>query len=225
VKDSKKMTLELPLFPLQTVLFPGNPLLLHIFEDRYQRMIRLCLETRQPFGVVLIRRGVEALGPLAEPHPIGCTALITHVQSLGEGRMNITTVGEERFRILSLHADTAPYWIGEVEYFPLVNPAPATFSRGVEDLRPLVIRYLQLLAQTGKMKIDLNKLPEERLLFTYTAASLLQVPPADKQELLSIEDALSLVERLRLFYRREAAILRSILSHGGPDDSKKPSVN
>jgi Lon protease-like protein len=55
---------ELPLFPLNTVLFPGMPLTLHIFEDRYKRMIRTCLKTRQPFGVVLVRHGQEAFGPL-----------------------------------------------------------------------------------------------------------------------------------------------------------------
>jgi len=70
---------ELPLFPLNTVLYPGTPLYLHIFEPRYQRMINLCLNEHRPFGVVLIRHGQEALGPLAEPYRIGCTADIIRV--------------------------------------------------------------------------------------------------------------------------------------------------
>lgn len=216
---------ELPLFPLQTVLFPGSPLFLHIFEDRYKWMIRLCLETSQPFGVVLIRRGVEAFGPLADPHPVGCTARIVDVQSLSEGRMNIRTVGEERFRVLSLRSETSPYWVGEVEYFPLANPEPAAFSRSVDALRPIVVRYLQLIEQTGKMHIKLEKLPEDRVLFAYTASSLLQIPSDSKQELLSIEDGLSLVERLRSIYLREMAILRSILTYSSRREGKTFSNN
>ena len=68
---------ELPLFPLNIVLFPGMPLSLHIFEDRYKLLIGKCLQERQPFGVVLIKKGIEALGPLAEPHHIGCTAFVS----------------------------------------------------------------------------------------------------------------------------------------------------
>ena len=59
--------LELPLFPLNTVLFPGMPLNLHIFEERYKRMMQACIESSKPFGVVLIKQGLEAHGPLADP--------------------------------------------------------------------------------------------------------------------------------------------------------------
>ena len=59
--------IELPLFPLNTVLFPGQMLPLHIFEDRYRLMIRRCLAEDLPFGVVLIKRGAE-IGAEAEPH-------------------------------------------------------------------------------------------------------------------------------------------------------------
>src|SRR4030067_2100194 len=93
---------DLPLFPLNTVLFPGMPLPLHIFEERYKRLIRDCLETHQPFGVVLIRKGYEANGPLAEPHEIGCTARIVDIQPLSDGGINVITLGENRFRIHSL---------------------------------------------------------------------------------------------------------------------------
>jgi uncharacterized protein len=61
------MAFELPLFPLQTVLFPGMPFVLHIFEQRYRQMIGECLRDDQPFGVVLIREGEEVGDPLVEP--------------------------------------------------------------------------------------------------------------------------------------------------------------
>ena len=104
---------ELPLFPLHTVLFPGMPLPLHIFESRYKQMIDYCLKENSTFGVSLIHRGSEAFGPLAEPHKIGCTARIIEVQPLDDGRLNIVTVGERRFRIHSLNFDM-PYLLGKV---------------------------------------------------------------------------------------------------------------
>jgi Lon protease-like protein len=209
---------ELPLFPLNSVLFPGMPIILHIFEDRYKRMIRLCLETQQSFGVVLIKRGVEALGPLAEPYLIGCTAHIVETQNLSGGRMNITSVGQERFRILTLNHTTAPYLIGSVEEYPLANPNPAAFAASVKKFRPLLDRYLQLLAETGSFHFDPEKLPGDPIGFAYKAAVLLQVPPASKQELLSVREAPDLLEKLRTSYLREIALLRSMLAKGGGEE-------
>ncbi len=105
---------ELPLFPLHTVLFPGTPIHLHIFEDRYKQMINLCLDKHRPFGIVLIREGMEALGPLAEPYRIGCTAHIVHIQRLEQDRMNIVAIGQERFEIQSLDFLAIPYLAGLV---------------------------------------------------------------------------------------------------------------
>ena len=85
--------LDLPLFPLQTVLFPGIPFQLHIFEERYKQMVARCLDERVPFGVVLIRKGREALGPVAQTYPVGCTAQIARVENLPQGRFNLTVVG------------------------------------------------------------------------------------------------------------------------------------
>src|SRR5215207_7429183 len=110
--------MKLPLFPLNTVLFPGMPLSLHIFEDRYKEMISRCLQDNTPFGVLLIKEGVEALGPLAQPHSIGCTAQITQVQPLDEGRMNLIAIGHERFKLLSLDY-ALPYLMGDIERFPM----------------------------------------------------------------------------------------------------------
>ena len=79
---------ELPLFPLNTVLFPGMPIKLHIFEERYKLMISRCYTEGQPFGVALIKSGNE-VGRKAEPFLVGCTAVITELEPLPDGRMNI----------------------------------------------------------------------------------------------------------------------------------------
>ena len=106
--------LELPLFPLNTVLFPGMALPLHIFEERYKAMIGDCVEQEQPFGVVLIRSGKEAGGP-AEPFSIGTTARVVKVERLEEGRMNILTAGERRFETHDVTQRT-PHLVGQVKY-------------------------------------------------------------------------------------------------------------
>src|SRR5205814_5524803 len=84
------------LFPLNTVLFPGMPLPLHIFEERYKLMIGRCLEEERPFGVVLIQSGPE-VGGTAVPHRVGTTAHIAAVRRLDDGRMNLIAIGQERF--------------------------------------------------------------------------------------------------------------------------------
>src|SRR4029450_7854046 len=98
------------LFPLNTVLFPGMPLPLHVFEERYKLMVGRCLEEERPFGVVLIRTGQEGGGP-AVPHRVGTTAEIATAKHLDDGRMNLLVVGQERVRIREL-VRQEPYLVG-----------------------------------------------------------------------------------------------------------------
>ena len=90
---------QLRLFPLNTVLFPGAVLNLHVFEERYRRMIAECLDAHEAFGVVLIREGGEAGDPDVTPHEIGTTAEISEVTPLPAGRYYVSTTGKRRFRI------------------------------------------------------------------------------------------------------------------------------
>ena len=104
--------MDLRLFPLNAVLFPNMRLPLHIFEERYKVMIRECIEEDAPFGVVLIKSG-EEVDSTATPRDIGTTARIIQVEYLDDGRMNIFTMGEQRFRIVAINT-TQPYLRGEV---------------------------------------------------------------------------------------------------------------
>ena len=208
---------ELPLFPLRTVLFPAAPLRLHIFEDRYKRMINTCLEKRQPFGVVLIRRGVEALGPLAEPFPIGCSARIIQAQKLEGGRMNILANGEERFRIVSLDKASLPYLVGSVETIPLNVEDPAELLKEGIYLRRQVDRYLGMISETGSTPFGKEDLPEDPVPLAYYAAAFMQIPAIQKQQLLSIHDGLELLTEVHKLYRREIALLKVMLSNGNKE--------
>src|SRR4029079_17235484 len=98
--------MELTLFPLRTVLFPGMKLPLQVFEPRYRQLVAECMEYAEPFGVSLIREGAEVGGPAA-PYNIGTTALIESVTTAPDGRLHLATMGGRRFRIVTLHTDRA----------------------------------------------------------------------------------------------------------------------
>ncbi len=93
--------IEIPLFPLNVVLFPGMVLPLHIFEPRYRQMITDCFQEDKPFGVVLAQPGSI---PLQEvPYTIGTMAEIRDLDRLEDGRFTLMALGTQRFRILSQH--------------------------------------------------------------------------------------------------------------------------
>ena len=198
---------EIPIFPLNTVLFPGMPLTLHIFEERYQLMLQKVMLTNQTFGVNLIHSGAEASGPLPDPFKIGCTARIIKVEPVGDGRVNLTVIGDERYRIIQT-STAQPYLTGFVESLPLEKPASMEVSRGARQLRPRVVDYLSLLAKHStttegeQQEIDLDfdltemQLPEDPLMLVYLSAALLQVPAAEKQPLLEAEDASQLLKMI-----------------------------
>lgn len=213
--------MDLPLFPLNTVLFPGMPIKLHIFEERYKLMINECIDQQKPFGVVLIDTGEEALGALAHPHMIGTTAYITQVQRLPFGRMNILAIGKDRFRINSL-SDERSFLVGQVDLIPLVMDDAAELKRAERHLRPLLNRYLSALSEAG-YQFDEANLPEDAMALAYLAAVVLQADNAAKQQLLESVNTTQFMQRLLTEYRREVAVLEVLLTsssatsqQGGP---------
>lgn len=206
---SKLEMYELPLFPLNTVLFPGMPLPLHIFEERYKEMIADCIRENRPFGVVLIAEGNAENGPLPQPFAIGCTAEIAQVQPLEQGRMLIMTVGRERFRIVRLEYGR-PYLVGMVEPAPLETEDDARLARDADALQPLVIDYLHKLASVGSIEIEEDQIPEEPVPLIYLAATLVQLPADEKQALLSANRASVLARKLVRIYNRELDLMRTM---------------
>ena len=217
---------ELALFPLYTVLFPGMPLHLHIFEPRYRLMVQRCLEANQPFGVVLIRKGEEAMGPLAEPYITGCTARIARTERLRDGSMNLTVLGEERFRILEL-AFKQPYLLGKVETWMLEHPHTLHLLRKLPPLRQQITTYLRLITPLigDEMDVASLQLPEDPLMLVYLAASLLQLPPNEKQPLLEAETANQLVADVLRLYGREICVLPRMVRISQEDSSRAAEMN
>jgi uncharacterized protein len=206
------MTFEIPLFPLHTVLFPGTPLYLHIFEERYKMMIQNCLEMDRRFGIVLIRHGQEVADDQAELHPIGCTARIIHIEPLGEGRMNIVALGEQRFFIMKVKHDQ-PYFSGEVEFLNLERVQNETIERNIEEMTSQVNEYLKLVNQVKPGSLDMSRLrlPEDPIALAYLSASLLQIPPLEKQPFLAATNDSELIDLVQRLYRRETTVNRQLL--------------
>jgi Lon protease-like protein len=208
---------ELPLFPLRTVLFPGQALPLHIFEPRYRQMIADCLEGDGTFGVLLIRAG-EEVGQPAVPYDVGTTAIIEDVEKLSDGRMNIITLGQERFQLHGYDSVSKPYLVGRVSPWPWDDPAPSAVGHK-RVVRRLVSRYVDLLAQASETEIDLDPLPHDPLELAALAAVVLQITPEQKQALLEIPSIGELLGQLDHLLRQENRVLRILLA-ATPHQSK-----
>ncbi len=216
------MAEEMPLFPLSTVLFPGTPLQLYIFEPRYKVMIHRCLRAKKRFGVSFIRHGVEAFGPLAEPYPIGCVAQIAHVQRLDEGDMNIVAVGIERFRLLALSVNTDAYLEAVIEPYPLEVESLAQGWEQAVKLRSRVDEYVRRLVEATGGQVNLEPIPDDPVSLAYLAAAMVQIPAQEKQRLLEINRVDELLEQLLAIFRLEKPLLDVLLQPRGEDDETLP---
>jgi Lon protease-like protein len=172
--------MELRLFPLSSVLFPGMRMPLHIFEDRYKLMIRECIEENAPFGVLLIKSGSET-GAGAIPYEVGTTARILQVEYLDDGRMNIFAIGEQRFRVAAF-ISSHPYLRGEVE--PLDQPASDGAAELVPKAREMFGEYLKTYMSLGNQWIREVDLPTDPADAADYIAARTDVPPPVRQELL-----------------------------------------
>src|SRR4051812_11668081 len=140
--------MELPLFPLHAVLFPGVALPLHIFEERYRSMVGRCIEAAEPFGVVLIKDGREVGDAHVSLAQVGTTAIIRQAGRHPDGRLDIVTVGGRRFRIDELYDDREPYLVGEVEILDEPIGERDEARRLARRVGSSFMRYLDRLAPT-----------------------------------------------------------------------------
>ena len=137
--------MELPLFPLNTVLCPGIALPLHVFEDRYRALVRHCLETTSPFGVVLIREGRE-VGPGAISfRVVGTIAEIRDAGKHEDGRFDLLVVGTRRFGIKRVLDAPRPYLVAEVDILDEAVGDSAAAERLAGSATRRFVTYLELL--------------------------------------------------------------------------------
>jgi Lon protease-like protein len=180
--------LDVPLFPLNVVLFPGGPLPLRIFESRYIDMISQCMKSESPFGVVLIREGEEA-GQVSMSD-VGTLARIVDFYQGSDGLLGVTAVGEQRFRLLGRRKQSDGLDVGTIELIeaePSI-PLPDEF----QPLRPILTNVLDDL---GRLYESLERNDDDAVWLSYRFVEILPIELAQKQELLESSDTLA---RLKL---------------------------
>jgi Lon protease-like protein len=164
--------LELPIFELPLVLLPGEKVPLHIFEDRYKRMVGTAIEHEEPFGIVL--RDDDGA------RSIGCTARIDEVEQLDDGRMNIVVSGEAPFKVLDRFESTE-FPAGEVELIadddvPPVDEDSANAAREA---------FAELAERATGERPDAEELDSAS---AYAIAARIELPAETKQRLLEMRD-------------------------------------
>jgi Lon protease-like protein len=180
---------DLPLFPLNTVLFPGGRLPLRIFEQRYMEMAKACLRDGSPFGVCLIREGREVGAP-ATPVGVGCLARIAQWDMPQLGLLQVTALGEQRFRILERTVEASGLARATVQM--LEGDVDAAVPEGCAGCVRLLERVIEQQAGlfAAPHRLDSASWVSSRL------AEILPLPLAAKQELLELADARTRLERL-----------------------------
>ena len=182
--------MQVPLFPLRTVLYPGGPLPLRIFETRYLDMISQCLKNDSLFGVLLIRSGSET--GLASTYDIGTLARITDWYQGNDGLLGITAVGEQRFRLLSSSRQADGLNIGEIELLSEeVGPALP------DEYKPLAQILSGVLDDLGRLYESMDRNYEDADWVGYRFAEILPITPEQKQSCLEAEDSLTRLEMMR----------------------------
>ena len=185
-------TLRIPLFPLNTVLFPGGVQALKIFEQRYLDMAAACLKDNTPFGICLIEAGGE-VGEAAVPHPFGTLAHITDWDMEQLGLLMISTRGGRRFRVLDHEVGADKLLMATAE---LLAEPETPLPQARERLLPLLQRIVSDLGP--------ERMPEphrfgDAAWVGYRLTEILPIQNLAKQRLLELDDPLSRLEILEKF--------------------------
>ena len=181
---------RLPLLPLHTVLFPGQPIPLHVSDPLYQRLVVRSFEESTNVGVVLIREGLEKEG-LVIPYTVGTVARITFYQQSEIGLGQLVAVGQHRFRILDL-VNFKPPLEALVSLWPW-SPEPAPSQRLMDTVGEWLRRYVAALADVVPPVLEPEALPQDAAALGVLAAVILQVSLSEKQALLETPTAVALV--------------------------------
>jgi len=186
---------SVPLFPLRTVLYPDGPLPLRIFETRYLDMVSECLRSDINFGVVLIAEGQEAEGSVST-HALGTLAKIVDWDQEPDGLLGVRALGQKRFRLLSIEAQSDGLNMGRIETLPPepAVPLPGEFAGMASLLRSVLADMTELYGHTEERYDDASWVG-------YRVSELLPLELEQKQLCLEIDDALERLEYLRPYLR------------------------
>lgn len=182
---------KIPLFPLETVLFPGGVLPLRIFEPRYLDMVSDCMKNESGIGVVLIKEGHET-GTAAIAHNIGTLSYVSYWHKRNDGMLGITLKGEQRFRILSTETQRNQLILADVELLDIINNDESEHDS--EQLTELLDRIL------SKLTPPFTTMDKHYDDLEWVSARLIELLPLklhEKQQMLNIG---SVNERINSLY-------------------------
>ena len=187
---------ELPLFPLPLVLFPGVPLPLHIFEERYRQMLADVRVSNNLFGLSYfdINTATNTRPPIGH---VGCAAEVVEAQLLPDGRSNILTVGLIRYRLIEYVEADEPYLVGRVEFFEDEREDEALLLERARRVAELFTRIARAVRNLNDDRAGLPELPDaepERLSFLVAAA--MELDAEAKQGLLEMRSGAERLERI-----------------------------
>ena len=183
----------LPLFPLQTVLFPGGVLPLHVFEARYMDLVTRCLKDDAVFGVNLIAEGAEVGAP-AVPHAVGVSARIVTWDMPQPGVLDVVTRGERRFRVRHTELGANGLLVADVDWLP--EPPPAAVAG---EFQILVALLKAIVEDAGAVRFPPPHHYADADWLGMRFAEVLPIPVLARQRLLELDDAHSRLEIIRSF--------------------------
>jgi Lon protease-like protein len=205
------------MFPLGTVLFPHMPLSLHVFEERYRRLVADCLEGAErgeppEFGVVLIERGQE-VGGGDQRFGLGTVAEIREVGRHEDGRYSVVAVGNRRVEVRA--------WLPDDPY-PLADVEPVADAAGPGDDEELLARAERAVRRCLTLKAELDEpawpaqvgVDADPDVAMWQLAAVAPLGPIDQLELLASTSAASLLARLAELAEEEASVLAFRLGSG-----------
>lgn len=199
-KSSRNEAFELPLFPLNTVLFPGGILPLKVFEPRYVDLVSDCMKQGKSFGVNLIRTGQETGSP-ADPEPVGCLASITDWDMPELGILQIRVTGGQRFFAENMLAEPDGLILARAQFIaaeaPLELPAK---HRACADMLRRIIDHL------GHERFQTPFQYDDAVWVGYRLAELLPLKRSARQNMLEMNDSLVRIEILHSFLTQQGLI-------------------
>jgi len=198
------------MFPLTGVLFPGTILPLHVFEERYQRLVADIGGVGGTFGVVLIERGSDVGGGDTRVR-VGTSGVVTAIAPLGGGRLAVTTRGRDRIRVERWLPDH-PYPRAEVAV--LGEPEELDLEPSIERCGALRRRVLALTLEMGSVTMPLDiDLPDDAIAAAWALCRGAPLGPFDRQRLLETESAATRLELLGSLLAEQVEVLEAALRH------------
>ncbi|MCB0825804.1 MAG: LON peptidase substrate-binding domain-containing protein [Armatimonadetes bacterium] len=184
---------ELPLFPLNSVLFPHAELILNVSEQRHRDMIRHCLQHDVPFGVLLVR---DEISGDPDPYMVGTVARIRSVQSYDDGNMDAKVVGTTRFRVRRLE-DSGAFWKGRVEAVTDEESEEGLRLHALaQRMRELMEALIYAEFRNAEAKVVQVRLPDDPTALSFLVAKFLNLPSRQQQHLLETTDTIERISEM-----------------------------